>query len=97
MNDPRFLARVEKARARLRLEQSVKIRRPVLLATVLGSGLASLDATVVNVALPAIGKDLGAAVSGLQWVLTGYLITLAALILLGALAAFVAWGRSRES
>src|SRR3981081_4807928 len=57
--------------------------RWILLATVLGSGLASLDATVVNVALPAIGKDLGAAVSGLQWVLTGYLITLAALILLG--------------
>jgi EmrB/QacA subfamily drug resistance transporter len=57
--------------------------RWILLATVLGSGMAALDATVVNVALPAIGKDLGAAVSGLQWVLTGYLITLAALILLG--------------
>jgi EmrB/QacA subfamily drug resistance transporter len=57
--------------------------RWVLLATVLGSGMASLDSTVVNVALPAIGKELGAAVSGLQWVLTGYLITLAALILLG--------------
>jgi EmrB/QacA subfamily drug resistance transporter len=45
--------------------------------------MAALDATVVNVALPAIGKDLGAEISGLQWVLTGYLITLAALILLG--------------
>jgi EmrB/QacA subfamily drug resistance transporter len=57
--------------------------RWILIATVLGSGVASLDATVVNVALPAIGKDLGATVSGLQWVITGYLITLAALILLG--------------
>ena len=57
--------------------------RWVLIATILGSGIASLDATVVNVALPAIGKDFGAAVSGLQWVITGYLITLSALILLG--------------
>jgi len=57
--------------------------RWVLLATVLGSGVAALDATVVNVALPAIGKDLGGGVSGLQWVLNGYLLTLASLILLG--------------
>jgi EmrB/QacA subfamily drug resistance transporter len=57
--------------------------RWVLLATVLGSGMAALDATVVNVALPTIGKDLGAGVAGLQWVLTGYLLTLASLILLG--------------
>jgi EmrB/QacA subfamily drug resistance transporter len=45
--------------------------------------MASLDATVVNVALPTIGRDLGASVAGLQWVVTGYLITLASLILLG--------------
>lgn len=57
--------------------------RWVLLATVLGSGLAALDATVVNVALPAIGEDLGAQVAGLQWVITAYLLTLASLILLG--------------
>jgi EmrB/QacA subfamily drug resistance transporter len=57
--------------------------RWVLLATVLGSGVAALDATVVNVALPAIGKDLGAGVSGLQWVISGYLLTLASFILLG--------------
>ncbi len=57
--------------------------RWVLVATILGSGIAALDATVVNVALPAIGKDFGAGVAGLQWVVTGYLITLAALILLG--------------
>ena len=44
--------------------------RWILVATVLGSGMAMLDGTVVNVALPSIGKDLGAQVAGLQWVLT---------------------------
>ncbi len=57
--------------------------RWVLAVTVLGSGIAFLDATVVNIGLPAIGSDLHASVSGLQWVLNGYLVTLAALILLG--------------
>jgi len=57
--------------------------RRVLVATVLGSGMAALDATVVNVALPAIGKTFGAQVAGLQWVLTSYLITLSAFILIG--------------
>jgi EmrB/QacA subfamily drug resistance transporter len=48
--------------------------------------MASLDATIVNVALPHIGDDFGANVSDLQWVLTGYLLALASLILLaGAL------------
>jgi EmrB/QacA subfamily drug resistance transporter len=51
--------------------------------TALGSGIAFLEATVVNVALPAIGSDLGADVAGLQWTLNGYLLTLAALILIG--------------
>ncbi|TQF69054.1 MFS transporter [Rhodococcus spelaei] len=60
--------------------------RAVVLATVLGSALAMLDATVVNIALPRIGEDLGASVAGLQWVLSGYTLTLASLILLaGAL------------
>lgn len=57
--------------------------RWVLAVTVLGSGVAFLEATVVNVALPEIGSDLGADVAGLQWTLNGYLLTLAALILLG--------------
>lgn len=57
--------------------------RWVLGATVLGSGMAFLDSTVVNVALPAIGRDLDADVAGLQWIVTGYLVTLASLILLG--------------
>jgi EmrB/QacA subfamily drug resistance transporter len=57
--------------------------RWVLAVTILGSGIAFLEATVVNVALPKIGKDLDADVAGLQWVINGYLLTLAALILLG--------------
>ena len=57
--------------------------RWLIAITVLGSGIAFLEATVVNVALPAIGEDLGADVAGLQWTLNGYLLTLAALILIG--------------
>jgi EmrB/QacA subfamily drug resistance transporter len=57
--------------------------RWVLLATVLGSGMASLDATVVTIALPTIGDDLGGGLAALQWVLNGYTLTLAAFILLG--------------
>jgi len=57
--------------------------RWLLAVAVLGSGIAFLDATVVNVALPDIGRDLHASTSTLQWVLNGYTLTLAALILLG--------------
>jgi EmrB/QacA subfamily drug resistance transporter len=57
--------------------------RWVLAVTVLGSGMAFLDGTVVNVALPDIGRDLDASTSSLQWILNGYLLTLASLILLG--------------
>jgi EmrB/QacA subfamily drug resistance transporter len=57
--------------------------RWALLATVLGSAVVFLDGTVVNIALPAIGRDLGAGMDGLQWTINGYLLTLAALILLG--------------
>ena len=57
--------------------------RWVLALTVLGSGIAFLEATVVNVAVPEIGRDLGADTGDLQWVLNGYLLTLSALILLG--------------
>jgi EmrB/QacA subfamily drug resistance transporter len=55
----------------------------VLAVTVLGSALVFLDSTVVNVALPSIGRDLDAGVSELEWVVDGYLLALAALILLG--------------
>ena len=45
--------------------------------------MASLDATVVNVALPRIGRDFHAGVSSLQWALTAYLLALSSFILLG--------------
>ena len=57
--------------------------RWIIAATVLGSSMAFLDATVVNVALPTIGKDLHASLAGLQWTVTAYTLTLAGLILLG--------------
>jgi len=57
--------------------------RWVLAIAVLGSGIVFLDGTVVNVALPRIGEDFNAETSSLQWILNGYMLTLASLILLG--------------
>lgn len=57
--------------------------RWVLGATVLGSGIAFLDGTVVSVALPAIDADMDAGISGLQWTMDAYLLTLSAFLLLG--------------
>ena len=57
--------------------------RWVLAAAVLGSGMAMLDGTVVNIALRSIGDDLGATVPQLQWVVNAYLLSLASLILVG--------------
>jgi len=57
--------------------------RWVIAAMVLGSGIAFLDGTIVNVALPAIGKALKTNVSGLQWTVDAYLVLLTALLLFG--------------
>jgi EmrB/QacA subfamily drug resistance transporter len=57
--------------------------RWVVVATILGSGMASLDATVVNIALPRIGADLGGGLTSLQWTVNAYTLTLAAFLLLG--------------
>ncbi|MET9885472.1 MFS transporter [Streptomyces sp. NPDC006430] len=57
--------------------------RWILLATVLGSTMALLDSTVVNVALPHIGEDLDTDLAALQWTVNAYLLTLAGLILVG--------------
>lgn len=73
--------------ARERAAPSDALRSPagrrLLAVTVLGSGMAFLDATAVNVALPTMGRDLHASTAELQWVLSGYLLSLASLILLG--------------
>jgi len=57
--------------------------RWVLTATVLGAALTFIDATVVNIALPRLAVDLGAASAALTWVVNGYTLALAALVLLG--------------
>jgi EmrB/QacA subfamily drug resistance transporter len=57
--------------------------RGVLAAAVLASGVAFLDGTVVNAALPSIARDLDASLADLQWVITAYLLTLGAFLVLG--------------
>jgi EmrB/QacA subfamily drug resistance transporter len=59
------------------------VARRALWAAVLGSGIAFLDGTIVNVALPSIGEDLDADLADLQWILDSYLVTLTSLLLLG--------------
>jgi EmrB/QacA subfamily drug resistance transporter len=68
--------------------------RWLIAAAVLGSGVAFLDGTVVNVALPAIGRELGAGLTSQQWILDGYLLSLSALLLSGG-AAGDRYGRRR--
>ena len=55
--------------------------RGVLATTIVGSSMAMIDGTVVNVALPRIGAQFHASVAGLQWIVDGYLLSLAALVL----------------
>jgi EmrB/QacA subfamily drug resistance transporter len=59
------------------------VGRGVLATTILGSAMAFLDGTVVNIALPAIGRQFGTTLAGLQWTVTGYTLTLAAFVLVG--------------
>ncbi len=59
------------------------VKRWTLVACILGSGIALLDGSVVNVALPSIQRALGGGLAGQQWVVNGYLLTLGSLILIG--------------
>ena len=68
--------------------------RWLLLGTILGTAVVFIDSTVVNVALPAIEDDLGGGVSGLQWTVDAYLLSLSALILVGGSLADL-YGRRR--
>jgi EmrB/QacA subfamily drug resistance transporter len=54
-----------------------------LVAAILGSGVAAIDGTIVNVALPAIQDDLGGGLQAQQWISNAYLLTLGSLILIG--------------
>ncbi|HUF35723.1 MAG TPA: hypothetical protein VMN37_07215 [Gemmatimonadales bacterium] len=60
-----------------------RTRPRVLAATILGSSMAFIDGSVVNVALPAIQADLDMTLSGGQWVVNAYLLLLSALVLVG--------------
>jgi len=68
--------------------------RWLIAAAVVGSGMALLDGTVVDVAVPIIGRELHAGLADQQWVLDGYLLTLSALLLSGG-AAGARYGRRR--
>ena len=65
------------------LQDYTPAKRLTLVACILGSGIALLDGTVVNVALPTIQRELGGGLAAQQWVANGYLLTLGSLILLG--------------
>ncbi|MFB7636043.1 MFS transporter [Streptomyces sp. NPDC056149] len=80
MDEP---ARSEPSRAPGGIRLASPQGRWVLTTTVLGSGMAMLDSTVVNVALPRIGADLNTDLAVLQWTVTAYMLTLSSLILLG--------------
>jgi len=62
---------------------SPRAARVALLATILGTSIAFIDTTVVNVALPAIQRDLGGGLAAQQWIVDAYLLTLGSLILVG--------------
>lgn len=66
--------------------------RWVITTSVLGSAVAFIDGSVVNAALPAIATDLDASITGLQWVITGYLLSLSALLVIGGSLGDL-WGR----
>jgi EmrB/QacA subfamily drug resistance transporter len=65
-----------------RLDEA-RTKQLTLVATIMGSGIALLDGTVVNVALPTIQRSLGGGLAGQQWVSNSYLLTLGSLILVG--------------
>ncbi|MEA2462204.1 MAG: hypothetical protein QOH90_2381, partial [Actinomycetota bacterium] len=71
------------ARSETSLEYGTRAAWGVIIATVLGSGIAFLDSTIVNVALPKMEEDLGGGLAGLQWTVDAYLLTLGAFLLLG--------------
>jgi len=67
----------------VRTGSEATVKRITLVACILGSGIALLDGTVVNVALPTIQRALGGGLAAQQWVVNGYLLTLGSLILIG--------------
>jgi EmrB/QacA subfamily drug resistance transporter len=81
-------------RAQALLTYCTAAGRWVVFVTVLGSSIVAIDGTVVTIALPAMSADLDPSFSSLQWIITGYTLTLSALILIGG-AAGDRYGRRR--
>ncbi|MFD1612991.1 MFS transporter [Sphingomonas tabacisoli] len=84
----------EKAQAEGRQGVETPHATAVLTATIFASSLAFVDGSVVNVALPTMGRSLGAGAAAMQWVVNAYLLPLSALLLLGG-AAGDRFGRRR--
>ena len=76
-------ARCRAASRRPRLRLHTARGRWVIAASVLGAGIVFIDGTVVNVALPAIGRTFHSSLATLQWTVTAYTLTLASFILVG--------------
>lgn len=74
--------------------QEAQAQRWTLVAAILGSSLAFLDSTVVNVALPVMQRDLGASTAAVQWIVESYALMLSSLVLVGG-ALGDRWGRKR--
>src|SRR6267154_1152620 len=72
---------------------SQKRKRLTLAATILGSSMAFIDGSVVNIALPAIQQALHADAASTQWIVNAYLLLLGALVLVGGSAADLFWLR----
>src|SRR5215471_5718301 len=82
-----LVANCDAAAARVtRREAPVAHPNLVLATTILASSLAFIDGSVVNVGLPAIGRNVAADAAGLQWIINAYLLPLSALLLLGGMA-----------
>ena len=79
--EPSTLAFVTTEKSAELAELGTSRGRGIIFATVLGSGVSFLDGLIVNIALPQMDTDLDLGVSGFQWTVSGYLLTLSALLL----------------
>ncbi len=64
-------------------DQTARRRALTLWGTILASGMTFIDATVINIALPEVGRDLGAGLAAQQWIVLGYTLALASSFMLG--------------
>ncbi len=89
MSQEQLTGGAREERESLRLDRELLVLGGVV---VIGTIMAILDATIVNVAIPILGRDLHASISTIQWVMTGYLLALTSAIpLVGVVAVLLAW------